>query len=87
MRQHRFFSDVNWDKVKRRKQEPVPYIPDANKNRHVLLNNYETINVGGSGGNGSSQKPDIKNKSDSPKKSHFLGELSIYKINKEFENF
>ena len=37
IKKHRYFSGIDWVKVTERKLEPVPFIPDPNKYREVLL--------------------------------------------------
>ena len=77
---HRAFSDINWDIVKQRQLQPVPFKPVLDKYNYILESEYETIsNLKHIYGKQRSQ--------DSPKKNYFLGDLSLYKINKEFENF
>jgi hypothetical protein len=36
LRAHRFFADVNWDRVRARAQENPPFIPNASKHRNLL---------------------------------------------------
>ena len=77
IKKHRYFSDIDWNKVKDRKLEPVPYVPDSNKFRDVLTKEHEEI---------SNLK--YSKRAESPKKNnYFLGDISLYKINREFENF
>jgi hypothetical protein len=77
IKKHRYFADIDWIKVKERRLEPVPFFPDPNKHRDSLLQEYEEI---------SNLK--YHRRAESPKKTnYFLGDISLYKINKEFENF
>ena len=77
IKKHRYFADIDWIKVKERRLEPVPFFPDPNKHRDLLLQEYEEI---------SNLK--YQRRAESPKKTnYFLGDISLYKINKEFENF
>ena len=43
IKKHRYFSGIDWVKVTERKLEPVPFIPDPNKYREVLLTEQEEI--------------------------------------------
>jgi hypothetical protein len=36
IKKHRYFADIDWEKTKNRKLEPVPYIPDPDRYREVL---------------------------------------------------
>ena len=77
IKKHRYFSGIDWVKVTERKLEPVPFIPDPNKYRDVLLKEQEEI---------SNLK--FLRRAESPKKNnYFLGDISLYKINREFDNF
>lgn len=43
MRQHKFFSDVDWRLADSRKLEPVPYKPNPMKYKYLLSNKYEQL--------------------------------------------
>jgi len=79
-----FFRDSNWEKIRNRQIDPdtVPYKSNPNKYRYLLHNQYPEISnlvdkasqdEPGSGGS-------------SPHK-RLLGDFSMHKVNKEFENF
>jgi hypothetical protein len=85
IKKHRFFSDIDWEKVKRRQLDPVPFKPDPNKYKDLLSNEYETVsNLKRASVWGAANK---QARAESPKKGYFLGDISLYKINKEFEDF
>ena len=75
-----FFKDVNWEKLRKRDIDPesVPYLPNPNKYRYLLQNTYEeTTNL-------------LVPSADSPdpiQTKKLLGDFTLYKVNKEFENF
>ena len=77
-----FFKEVNWDKVRRRQISPdeVPYKPNPNKYRYLLSNTYpDTSNLAKADepGSGCSHSPG----------KNLLGDFTVYKVNKEFDNF
>ena len=77
IKKHRYFSGIDWVRVTERKLEPVPFIPDPNKYRELLTKEQEEI---------SNLK--FQRRAESPKKNnYFLGDISLYKINREFDNF
>eukprot|EP00347_Sterkiella_histriomuscorum_P015976 403354976 len=89
IKQHKYFADINWDQVIEKKLEPAPYKPNPLKYRYLLQNKYPKISsiqgiLPQDGENLLAQLP--QNKVDSPKKS-VLGDFTMHKINKEFENF
>lgn len=43
MKQHRFFQDIDWTLVERRKLEPVPYKPNPSKYKYLLQNSYKQV--------------------------------------------
>jgi hypothetical protein len=70
--------------VESKNLDPVPYKPNPQKYRYLLQNKYNQI---------SSLKGEVNQngeisptKVDSPKK-NLLGDFTMYKVNKEFENF
>ena len=77
IKEHRFFNDINWKEVSERRLEPIPYKPNPMKFRYLLQNSYQAVT------NDMPQSP----KQESPKKTQLLGGLSLYKINKELEDF
>ena len=76
-----FFKDINWDKVRQRDidYESVPYRPNANKYKYILQNKYEEVS------NLQGINSDENGGESSPKK--LLGDFTMIKVNKEFENF
>jgi hypothetical protein len=68
---------MNWKDVEEKKLEPIPYKPNPMKYRYLLQNKYEPVTFS----KGSSPQ------ADSPKKNNVLGGLTLYKINKELEDF
>ena len=43
MRQHKFFSDVDWRDAENRELQPVPYKPNPMKYKYLLSNKYEQL--------------------------------------------
>ena len=85
IKQHKFFADIDWKVAEKRGLEPVPYKPNPLKYRYLLLNKYNSIsNISGEQlSDGMQESP---SRVESPKKS-VLGDFTMYKVNKEFENF
>uniref|UniRef100_A0A7S3CPC5 Uncharacterized protein n=1 Tax=Strombidium rassoulzadegani TaxID=1082188 RepID=A0A7S3CPC5_9SPIT len=90
-----YFKETNWEQVRAKKFDPddVPYKPNPNKYRYLLQNKYpEMTNLdssqappGGPQAPGA-QPPNSEALFSSPKKS-LLGDFTILKVNKEFDNF
>jgi len=85
IKNHKFFGDITWKEVEQRKLEPVPFKPNPLKYRYLLSNKYNSISSlhGESNSDGILQ---MASKIESPKK-NLLGDFTLYKVNKEFENF
>jgi hypothetical protein len=88
-----FFKDMDWEKIRNKEidSESIPYKPNPNKYKYLLDNQYEDVSsllklqpctatslVG--------QTPD-EPESASPKPKRLLGDFTMYKVNKEFDNF
>lgn len=43
---HRFFGDINWDQVRSRALEPVPFRPNPEKFKELLDNEHDLTTVG-----------------------------------------
>jgi serine/threonine protein kinase len=41
MKQHKFFSDIDWPEAAKRNLHPVPYKPNPMKYKYLLSNKYE----------------------------------------------
>lgn len=123
MRNHRFFSEIDWRDAETRQLSPVPYKPNPMKYRYLLSNKYEQLSSLATATPSHQEKrratltstqmetttpesldasenttnvelekvPVSKNattvRNESPTKRNLLGDLTIYRINKEFENF
>ena len=78
-----FYSDFDWCKIRNKDIEPadIPYKPNPQKYRYLLANEYplQSSQVQASSGMET-------NNDQSPKKS-FLGDFTMFKVNREFENF
>ena len=76
-----FFKDTDWDQMRHKtfSEEAVPYRPNPNKYRYLLHNEYPEIS------NLDSATTDLS-KGESPKK-NLLGDFTMMKVNKEFEDF
>mmetsp|Transcript_12844 Transcript_12844/g.19889 ORF Transcript_12844/g.19889 Transcript_12844/m.19889 type:complete len:83 (+) Transcript_12844:4817-5065(+) len=81
--QKSFFKDYDWDRIRHKEfDDEIPYKPNPNKFRYLLSNEYDTQSS-------LAQPPSATgevNSATSPKKS-FLGDFTIFKVNREFENF
>ena len=44
IRNHKFYSDVNWSDVEHKKQKSVPYKPNPMKHKYLLQNTYPLLN-------------------------------------------
>lgn len=77
IKKHKYFADVDWTSVMNRKLEPVPYKPDPDKYKYLMQQReqFETI----------SNLNEKRHRQ--TKKTYFLGDLSLYKINKVFADF
>ncbi|CDW91165.1 camp dependent protein kinase a catalytic subunit [Stylonychia lemnae] len=86
---HKYFAEYDWKKVTEKQLSNIPYKPNPLKYKYLLQNKYPPISsVTGVMNNdeGEGQNQPIPAKIDSPKK-NLLGDFTLYKINKEFENF
>jgi hypothetical protein len=91
-----FFRDLDWESIRKKDIDPdeIPYKPNPNKYKYLLENNYEeTSNLvrlqPGTSASIPGQTPCTVNEPESassPKK-RLLGDFTIYKVNKEFDNF
>ena len=92
-----FFKDMDWESIRNKQQDPedIPYKPNPNKYQYLLDNEYEEVSnlYRGQPGTAASmpgQTPLTANEepgsASSPKK-RMLGDFTIYKVNKEFDNF
>ena len=79
IKQHRFFTDINWDDVRKRCLEPVPFVPERYKYHHLLQNEYKSLK--------NTDDPSTRASSVSPKRGSLLGDFTLYRVNKEFEDF
>ena len=43
IKKHRYFAEIDWEKAKNRKLEPIPYVPDPERYREVLKEEHEVI--------------------------------------------
>lgn len=88
-----FFKDFDWEKIRNKEidDDSIPYKPNPNKYRYLLENQYDSTSnlmrlqpqtatslVG--------QIPE-EPESASPKPKRLLGDFTMYKVNKEFDNF
>ena len=101
MKQHKFFQEIDWTLAENRQLTPVPYKPNPMKYRYLLQNTYPIISSIKKEHNSitpieeTGETKEIKEEAkkvttqrfDSPTKRNLLGDLTIYRINKEFENF
>lgn len=65
IKQHKFFSDIDWLLAEKRRLEPVPYKPNPMKYKYLLSNKYDEL----------SSLDALPKKPQSP--SHIKGESSI----------
>lgn len=92
-----FFKDYDWDKLRNKVIDPkdVPYKPNPGKYRYILSNSYEDTCSGTvpESRPGTEQRTrsgagdyDAPGSAKSPRKK-LLGDYTVYKVNKEFDNF
>jgi hypothetical protein len=68
--------------------EEIPFKPNPNKYRYLLHNPFEDISnlIRASAVGSPDQIPNEPTSASSPKK-RLLGDFTVYKVNREFENF
>jgi hypothetical protein len=72
------------------RQLDVPYKPNPMKYKYLLNNKYETIDNLDPKGSGTKFAPEKSNEyspGTQKKKKPILADFTMYKVNKEFENF
>ena len=84
-----FFKDIEWENMRNKNISPddVPYKPNPNKYRYLLQNEYEQVSNLTRPGNITSPDQVTEPDSASSPKKRLLGDFTIYKVNREFENF
>lgn len=84
-----FFKDIDWEAMRNKKIDPedIPYKPNPNKYRYLLQNEYEEVSNLIRAGNPTSPEQVTEPGSASSPKKRLLGDFTIYKVNREFENF
>ena len=84
-----FFKDIDWEAMRNKKinEEDIPYKPNPNKYRYLLHNEYEEVSNLIRAGNALSPDQVTEPGSASSPKKRLLGDFTIYKVNREFENF
>ena len=75
----------NWDRIRKRDidSEEVPFVPNLTKFNYVFNETHPEI----SNITGTEKSPNEPNSSLSQNNKRLLGDFTIYKVNKEFENF
>lgn len=83
MKEKHFFSEVDWDMIKRGQMDmSPPFSANANKYKYILFNTYPVIsNMNDQNSN------NVFISSDTPQKSKVLGDFTLQKINREFADF
>lgn len=85
-----FFKDIDWDRMRNKEilPEEIPFKPNPNKYRYLIHNEYEEVSnlIRVPAINPPDQIPNEPGSASSPKK-RLLGDFTIYKVNREFENF